>query len=269
MRREETAPGRVVPAGDICLATALSDPDAELLPKARKLWPTLERLFSCLAIHVTSNTHPDWLAFLAERQVPTRLSDQNWDHIGLHRRRALEIALDEFPTNQVLYVDPDHIMRWLERNPTELETMLTLVGAWDCLIVGRSPAAFAAAPARLRATEVLVNQVYALMTGRTWDLMMAARGFSRAAAELIVRECRENTIGNDVAWPLMTEQAGMSLGYVEADGLTYETNTVYATNSRDAEDADPRAWMLRVYTANQHIDAMRPYLAQPDDEGAA
>ena len=70
----------------------------------------------------------------------------------------------------------------------------------------------------------------------------------------------EDTIGNDMAWPLLIEQAGMTLGYLEAEGLTYETNTVYANNLQDREDADPAAWMLRVYTANQHIDAMRPFL---------
>ena len=262
MRQEETAPARPLPATGICLATALSDPEAELLPKAVGLWPELTRLFSVQAIHVTSNTHPDWLDFLDERKVPVRLSDPDWDHIGLHRRRSLEIALDNHPAERLLYVDPDHIMRWLERMPDELENLLALVGAWDCLIIGRTPTAFAAAPARLRETEVLVNQVYALMRGRRWDLMMAARGFSRAAAEHIVRACREDTIGNDVAWPLLTEQAGMSLGYVEADGLTYETNRVYANNLTDQEDADPEAWMLRVYTTNQHIDAMRPFLNQ-------
>ena len=187
MRQEQTTPARPLPATGICLATALSDPEAELLPKATKLWPALQRLFSCQAIHVTSNTHPDWLEFLSERDVPTRLSEPNWDHIGLHRRRSVEIALDNHAAERLLYVDPDHIMRWLERVPGELESMLSLVGAWDCLIIGRSPRAFAAAPARLRETEVLVNRVYALMTGRSWDLMMAARGFSRAGAEQLVR----------------------------------------------------------------------------------
>lgn len=51
----------------------------------------------------------------------------------------------------------------------------------------------------------------------------------------------EDTIGNDMAWPLHIEQAGMSLGYVEADGLTYETNGVYSQKTKDAEDQDPAA----------------------------
>lgn len=260
VRQEETAAARPLPDGGICLATALCDPEAELLPKARDLWPALQAQFASQAMHVTSDTHPDWLTFLDAQQVPVRQSTPAWDHIGLHRRRSLEIALNHFDTERLIYLDPDHLLRWLERNPAELTEMLQLVGAWDCLVVGRSPAAFAAAPARLRETEVAVNRVYALMTGRNWDLMMAARGFSRTAAELIVSHCSEDSIGNDMAWPLLIEQAGMTLGYLEADGLTYETNTVYANDLEDQEDSDPAAWMLRIYAANQQIDAMRPFL---------
>ncbi|TNF87076.1 MAG: hypothetical protein EP301_07420 [Gammaproteobacteria bacterium] len=246
----------------IALATALCDPDAELLPKARALWPSLQTIFAAQAIHVTSNTHRDWLDFLTEQEVPIRQSAPAWDHIGLHRRRSLEIALAHFDVHRLIYLDPDHVLRWLERNPEELGGVVTSVGAWDCLVMGRSPSAFAAAPQRLRDTEVVVNRIYALMTGRTWDLMMAARGFTRAAAQLITDSCTEDTIGNDVAWPLLIEQAGMSLGYLEADGLTYETNKVYANDLEDAEDADPEAWMLRVHAAHQQIDAMRPFLAK-------
>ena len=113
---------------------------------------------------------------------------------------------------------------------------------------------------RLQATESIVNRIYVLMTGREWDLMMAARGLSRPAAELIVRQSTVDTLGNDVAWPLLVEQSGLTLGYVQADGLIYETNTVYARNVQDTLDDDPEAWMLRIYAANQQVDAMRPFL---------
>jgi hypothetical protein len=261
VHREHTAPPLSRPSsGGVCLATALCDPDAELLPKAQLLWPGLTERFDTVAIHVTTDTHPEWMTFLANQSVPTRTAPPAWDHIGLHRRRSLEIALDHFDGERIFYVDPDHILRWLEREPAELEEAMKLVGLWDCLIVGRSPAAFDAAPARLRETETVVNQIYALMTGRSWDLLMAARGLSRTGAETIVRTSAENTIGNDMAWPLLIEQAGLTLGYLEADGLTYETNTAYANELRDDLDEDPEAWMLRVYAANQQVDAMRPFL---------
>jgi hypothetical protein len=260
---EQTAPPRGSPAGGICLVTALRDPSAELIGKAEPLWEGLRARFDAIAMNVTDDTHPDWLAFLAERAIPVRTSAPDWDRIGAHRRGSLAAGLEHFDREGYLYADPDHILRWLERDPEELDRILDLVGRWDCLVVGRSPSAFAATPERLRMTEAVVNRVYALMTGRPWDLMMAARGFSQPAAAFIARQSTEDTIGNDVAWPLQLERAGFSLAYTEADGLTYETNTVYARRVTDHLDEDPAAWMLRVYAAGQHIDAMRPYLAGP------
>lgn len=257
---DQTLPKAARPAGGLCLVTALCDPPAELLDKAQHLWPALCRRFEQIAMHVTSDTHPEWRAFLEEKSVPTAESTPAWDHIGAHRRRSLAMGLGHSGLDRLFYADPDHILRWVERKPDELDRVLALVGCWDCLVVGRSPAAFNVIPERLRATEVVVNRIYALMTGRRWDLMMAARGFSRRGAEHVVRTCREDTIGNDVAWPLLSERAGLSLGYAEADGLTYETNTVYARNTIDTEDEDARAWMLRVYAAYQHVEAMRPFL---------
>ena len=52
----------------------------------------------------------------------------------------------------------------------------------------------------------------------------------------------------------------MTLDYLEADGLTYETNSVYARSGVDSEDRNPAAWMLRVHAASQQVDAMRPFL---------
>jgi hypothetical protein len=105
-----------------------------------------------------------------------------------------------------------------------------------------------------------VNHVHELMTGRKWDLMMAARSLSRDAARAIVDGCDVYTIGNDVAWPLFCESRGFSVGYVEAEGLTYKTNVDYAKDLEDARDADPRAWATRVQLAAQHIEAMLPYM---------
>ena len=55
----------------------------------------------------------------------------------------------------------------------------------------------------------------------------------------------------------MLRREGFDVGNVETKEMTDETNPDYATSAKDSEDNDPTAWMLRVYGANQHIDAMR------------
>jgi hypothetical protein len=244
-----------------CLVTAICDPPGTLLEKAARLWDQLERRFSDIAVHVTTDTHPGWFELLARRDVPVATADASWDHIGRHRRRALQIGLASSRAPFLFYADPDHMLRWVERHPDDLGAVLAEIANWDCLVVGRTPEAFAAAPRRLRDTEAIVNHIYTLQTGCDWDLMMAARGFSRRAANLIANTCREDTIGNDVVWPLLCIQHGLSVGYVEADGLRYETNEVYARDGEDEQDGDPAAWMLRIKAAWQQIEAMRQLLS--------
>jgi len=247
---------------DICLVTALSDPPGDLLEKAERLLPALHDRFTNIAANTTTNTHPAWFELLTEHGITTSTAEADYERVGAHRRAALANGLANSQASNFLYADPDHVLRWVERYPENLDTTLEQVARYDCLVIGRSAEGFNAAPKRLRDTERIVNHTFTLLTGLEWDLMMAARGFSRAAAELIVGQCREDTIGNDVGWPLLCRHHQLRLGYVEADGLRYETNRVYATDGVDAEDGDAAAWMLRVRSANQHIDAMRPYLQQ-------
>jgi hypothetical protein len=92
--------------------------------------------------------------------------------------------------------------------------------------------------------------------------MMAARSFSRRAAEAIVADCTVDTVGNDGAWPFFCETRRLSVGYVQAEGLTYRTNVDYASDLVDARDGDPRAWAARVLLAAQQIEAMLPYMGE-------
>ncbi len=121
----------------------------------------------------------------------------------------------------------------------------------------------AALPRRLAATEGIVNEIFRLVSGRSWDVMMAARGLSRRAAETIVEDCDVDTIGNDCAWPLFCQSRGFVLDYLEADGLTYRTNADYAADAEDRRDQDPMAWATRVGLAAQHVEAMLPYMQIP------
>lgn len=80
-------------------------------------------------------------------------------------------------------------------------------------MIGRGPKSLAALPERLASTEAMVNHIFRLTTGRSWDVMMAARSFSRRAAQAVVEGSTVDTIGNDVAWPLLCRAQG-ALGRV-------------------------------------------------------
>jgi hypothetical protein len=159
-----------------------------------------------------------------------------------------------------MYCDFDHLLRWIERDSGELDDVLRRAGSVDCLVIGRGRKSWDALPRRLADTEAIVNEIYALITGRRWDLMMAARLLSRGAAEIIRHHSNVDTIGNDVDWPLLCEARGLSLDHVEAEGLIYRTNGDYAGNLKDSLDGDPRAWSERMQYAWHMVEAMAPYI---------
>ena len=244
------------------LATTVADRKGLLITKAKALAPVVSELFSGISSFATTETHPELVRALDSIGASIVRADSDSGLIGRHRRFALRGALSLGDESHILYMDLDHLLRWIENDEQELRSTLQLIPEWDCLVIGRSPASLRALPRRLAETESIVNHIYYLSTGRSWDLMMSARGFSFAAARDVVEHCTVDSIGNDVAWPLLCDSLQYSLGYAEADGLTYRTNADYATDSADMQDDDPLAWAARVAIASQHVQTMLPYLSE-------
>ena len=148
------------------------------------------------------------------------------------------------------------MLRWFERDPDGLRDALVALPEADFTIFGRTPEVFAEAPAPLRETEGLCNQFYEQLTGRRWELFIALRGMSAAAARLLIEGCDEETIATDVAWPLFLESRGCSLAYREV-GVPYENHRWYATgvSEREQMERDPKQWSLRFLFAKQMMDA--------------
>lgn len=244
------------------LATTLGDREGVLASKIEELLPGVVSRFDVVAVLATTATHPRSLSWLKEGGINLTTAEPGTNRIGRHRREALRTALARGCSSRIVYMDFDHLLRWIENDPSELDSVLEATTEYDCAVIGRGPRSLAALPERLSSTEAIVNHVYRLMTGRPWDVMMAARSFSRRAAGAIVEGCTVDSIGNDVAWPLYCEARGLSVGYEQAEGLTYRTNVDYASALADARDGDPRAWAERVLLAAQHIEAMLPYMEE-------
>ncbi len=246
----------------IALAATCHDTQARLLAAIARHGALLRRLFAGVAVNHTDSTDPGVGAALRDTLgAAVMVHPQNEATIGRARRDAVRLALDT-PSDAILYCDLDHLLRWTEHAPQELAAMLTVQPDAEVLVIGRSPAVFAAEPRRLQDTEKLVNHVYTLMTGRGWDLMFAARRLSRAAATHIVREAREDGIANDVEWPLLAQQAGFALGYAAAEGLFYRTMEEFG-GPADGGDGSAHNWIRRLEIAAQHAAAMRRFL--PED----
>jgi hypothetical protein len=187
--------------------------------------------------------------------------DRSGSLIGTARRDALALALESDCTH-VAYSDLDHVLRWATSEARELRRALSPRQGTDLVVVGRSPRALAAEPRRLQVTEGAVNQAASLALGlgdEVWDFMIAIRLMTRDTAQLLVEQCREESIGNDVAWPLHAHRAGRTLRHVAVEGLAYRHREDYGAASDDRDD-NPMEWVRRLEIAARHATAMRPYL---------
>lgn len=245
----------------VALASTVADREGHLYEKFLSLSPLVSDRFSGVAIVATETTAPSLLKLFDDLDVPVIRRSGDGDPIGRHRREAVGLALDSFAGAQhIMYCDLDHLLRWIENDPGELAGVLRRAGTVECLVIGRGPKSWEALPRRLAETEAIVNEIYGLITGRRWDLMMAARLLSRGAAEIIRQHSKVDTVGNDVDWPLLCESRGLSLDHVEAEGLTYKTDADYARDLEDKLDGDPRAWSERMRYSWHMVEAMAPYI---------
>ncbi len=241
----------------VALATAVHDPSGKLVPAIVRLAPRLNSVFSEFAFNISEATSPGVAEVAVALLGATIVSHPPSEaHIGRIRREAVALVRR---SEMVLYSDPDHLLRWIDRDEADLRRVLAAQPDVDFLVVGRSAEAMAQQPARLRETERLVNHTYQLLTGDEWDLLFAVRRLSRPAAALIATESRVETLANDVEWPLLARQAGLRLGYAQSDSLIYRTIEEFGAPA-DTGDGQPLQWIRRLEFAALMATAMRPFL---------
>lgn len=246
-----------MPATNVALASAIHDPNGRLVAAIERLAPALKATFSHFAFNVSDATWPD-LTTVARSLLGAEIIFHPAGEAMIGRRRGDAVRLG-LEADTVLYSDPDHLLRWIEHNPSNLAETLHTRPELDLLVVGRSARTFATEPRRLQETERLVNHTYSLITGERWDLMFAVRRMSRHAAETIVAQSQVDTLANDVEWPLLARSAGLSVGYAESDALFYRTIEEFGA-AADTGDGDPLQWIRRIEFAALMASAMRPFL---------
>ena len=189
-------------------------------------------------------------------------------NLGLLRRNALRLAL-QTECSHVMYSDGDRLLHWLEHYPDELRSAVKMMQQADFTVFGRTPRAFETHPATLKDTEQIVTNLFEKVTGKAWDTLAAARGLSRRAAEYIVAECDDDTISNDITWPLMVlKQEHWVVDYFEVEGMEFETADrsqaqVEAVGGLERwlelESVNLDKWLHRLELAKLQIQALKKY----------
>lgn len=224
------------------------------LPRLLRLHSTIRQIYPQIVAAVHLDADSEIYAGLESLAVPYVTYD-NWSG----RHAVLRLALAKTTSSHLHYLDMDRMLRWVETRPDELARTAEAIQHTDCLITGRTEAAFATHPQCMLQTEWLPNRFFSHWFGREMDFGAGSRGLSRRAAEFIHAHDPDGPALNmDVGWAVLLKRAGFTWDYVAVDGLDYESADQYQAQAATAEaqrqlaeayDADPRNWALRVSVA--------------------
>jgi hypothetical protein len=230
------------------------------LVRFQRLYPVIAALYSDVVIALLANER-DILRALQEypRVIVVQPSD-----ISTGRHLAIYTAA-QHSGDFIHYIDLDRMLRWLETQPEEMREIINLIPRYDCLIIGRTPDAFATHAQALQQTESIVNEVVSFLLGQPVDTGGGSRGFSRQAVRFLQQHSTlGNAIGTDAEWPILLQRGGFTVGYQAARGLTWEVPDHYKAHAVDPEsqqtaaaayDQDATRWEMRIKTARNIIDA--------------
>lgn len=229
--------------------------------RLQQLWPQIQALSDAVIISL-----PPSIALEDAMVIRTLEGAQNhvngdWSH---GRYMALELAY-QTEADYIHYVDMDRLLRWLETRADELEQTIQRVQESDCLVIGRTSAAWDTHPQAMRQTEAISSNLFSRLLGQELDLSAGSKGFSRAAVECLLANTEAGrAIGADSEWVVVCHRAGFKIDSLLVDGLDWEIPDRYQETAADANrqqqmiveyDADAENWAHRVKIAHEIIEA--------------
>jgi hypothetical protein len=199
----------------------------------------------------------------AIRELPEAIIhiNEDWSH---GRFMALNLAA-QTQADHIHYADMDRLLRWVENRPHEWEHILGRIAQVDCLVIGRTEAAWETHPHALRDTEAITNDLFSRLLGQRLDLSAGSKGFSRSAVDFILANSQpRRAIGTDSEWIVLLHRGGVRIETALVDGLDWEIADQYQDVAADTDrqkamaalyDADPKHWARRVEIAHEIVEA--------------
>ncbi len=263
--------------GAVALATTHHDPEQRMDRLTLDLLPALRQVYPYIALIIT----PDTPLAPALAQMPTLHLHclpadfpGGMQNLGRVRRMVVEQAFALAPTISHIHLcDFDRILHWVAYYRDELQEVVAQIPLYDVTVLGRTARAFASHPRTQRDTEQIINHVFALASGRAWDVTAAARGLSRRASNYLVQHCADATVGIDCSWVLCAlRHPELTHTYRETEGLEFETPDRYPAEIAAAGgvaawvatlDAHPQQWLHRTQVAALEIESITRWAATP------
>lgn len=237
--------------------------------RLKRFMPKLREFYAAMVFVLPPNADESLIRELRQMQPLQVVIAPDWKQ---GRYLAMEYGL-QTNADYLHYADFDRCIRWLETHPDEFVRTVAAVQTADCLMIGRTKAAFATHPQALQKTERIINDVFSHLLGQDLDFSSGSKGFSRRAAEFLVANTSPlHGLGTDTEWPVLLHRAGFTLTRLDVDGLDWENADRYQDSAASAEqqrreadayDTNPDHWAYRADVAQQIIEAGLKALERP------
>jgi hypothetical protein len=231
------------------------------LTRFQRLHPLLQSVYSDMIITLPPQADEEAVKTLESLPHVRAVVTTEWQH---GRYLSLKTAL-ETGADHIHYADFDRLLRWVETRPDEWRQTAQVVVLSDCLVIGRTQRAWDTHPHALRETEAVSNGVFSHLLGIPLDLSAGSKGFSRAAAQVLVANTRpDRPMGADSEWIVLLHRAGFAIETVQVNGLDWESADRYRSTAADGHaqreaaaqyDLDPQHWAMRVAVAAEIVEA--------------
>ena len=222
------------------------------IPRLLRLYAQLEAVYSHRIVSLPPTALPQEIEQIKRLPTVQVIVNADWSH---GRYAALKAAF-ETGADYLHYVDLDRLIRWVETRPDEWKQTLKRIQESDCLIIGRTEAAWETHPQVMIQVEKIINSTFSYLLGQNFDFGSGSKGFSRYAAAFILANSRpENALGTDTEWPILLHRGRFRLDEMLVDGLDWEIPDQYQDHAADRQrqnriaeeyDADLKHWMRRV-----------------------
>ena len=244
---------------DVALVTTLHDSSGWSIEHLKEHASLFDELYERRFVVATRGTSIDVAEALQGTgwTLVSQRSKVGVEYISDSRRRVLKAGLDSGSKFMHL-VDMDRLLHWAKNYPEELKEITDYIPSHKFLIIGRTGRAFSTHPRNQMETEALANKVFSLIYGRDVDITAASRGVSREATEIILKSSKGSYFDSDSEWPTLLLTAGFEIGYIETEGLEWETRlkrqemTLPDGKRVDVKkyyESNPESWVYRTMLA--------------------
>ncbi|HLE15531.1 MAG TPA: hypothetical protein VI776_12340 [Anaerolineales bacterium] len=243
----------------IALATAWR-PRGELERFQRSI-PALKEVYASITVSLPPGADPIIVQALEGFPGLRAAFTPDW---SWGRHVSLTTAL-ESGASHLQYADLDRLLRWVETRPDEWRRIAQEIQRHDCLVIGRTAAAYRTHPRALAETEAISNLVTSYLLGQPLDVSAGSKGFSRAAAEFLAANCRPGrALGSDAEWLVVLKRAGFAIDSLAVEGLDWESADRFQDRAAGpgeqqraagVYDMDPKNWQARVQVALEIVQA--------------